>query len=294
MMLNIFSEQYLSDAKDSELVASAQQGDRSAMEELIARHQAWIYNIAWRMVGSPHEAEDVTQEILIKMMTKLSTFQGKSGFRTWLYRIAANHVITMKKRQREYIFSSFERHDEARMALDGDVPDPRSVPVDVNLLIKETKTGCMTGMLLCLDRTQRLVFTLGGVLGVDSVLGAEIMEISPADFRQQLSRARRQLSNYMNEKCGLMNRENPCTCARKTKALIEGGYIDPHKLEFQKHYVEKVRSLVAVHTDRIDDVLDLRAQDLFQEHPFLEPPDYVRIIEELLHREEFQRLLNFQ
>lgn len=294
MMLNIFSEHYLSDAEDSELVASAQRGDRSAMEELIVRHQAWLYNIAWRMVGSPHDAEDVTQEILIKMMTKLSTFQGKSGFRTWLYRIAANHVINMKRRRTEYFFSSFERHDEVRKALDGDIPDPQSVPVDLNVLIEETKTGCMSGMLLCLDRTQRLVFTLGSVLGVDSELGAEIMEISPTNFRQQLSRARKQLSNYMNEKCGLMNKENSCTCARKTKALIEAGYIDPQNLQFHKHHVEKVRTLVAAYADQIDDALDQRAQDLFREHPFLEPRDHVRVVEELLQREEVRRLLNFK
>ena len=294
MMINIFSEQYLSDAEDSELVASAQRGDRSAMEELVVRHQAWIYNIALRMVFDPSDAQDVTQEILIKMITKLSTFQGKSGFRTWLYRIVANHVINMKRRRTEYFFTSFERHDEVRKALDGDIPDPQSVPIDVNLLIEETKTGCMSGMLLCLDRTQRLVFTLGGVLGADSELGAEIMEISPANFRQQLSRARKQLSNYMNDKCGLMNKENPCTCARKTRALIEAGYIDPQNLQFHKHHVEKVRTLVAAHVERIEDALDLRAQDLFRDHPFLEPPDYVRIIEELLQGEEFRRMLNFK
>ena len=97
----------------------------------------------------------------------------------------------------------------------------------------------MSGMLLCLDRTQRLVFTLGSVLGVDSELGGEIMEISPANFRQQLSRARKQLSNYMNEKCGLMNKDNPCSCARKTKALMKAGYIDPLNLQFYKRQVEK-------------------------------------------------------
>ncbi len=293
-MRNIFHAEGTEDGEDKDLVAAAQRGDRAALEALVKKHQAWIYNIAWRMVGSPHDAEDVTQEILIKMMTKLSTFQGKSGFRTWLYRIAANHVINMKRRRTEYFFTSFERHNEVRKALDGDIPDPQSVPIDVNLLIEETKIGCMSGMLLCLDRTQRLVFTLGGVLGVDSVLGAEIMETSPANFRQQLSRARKQLSNYMNEKCGLMNKENPCTCARKTRALIEAGYIDPQNLQFHKHLVEKVRILVAAHAERIEDILDLRAQDLFQDHPFLEPPDYVRLVEELLHSKEFQRLLNFE
>jgi len=291
-MLNVFNEKQFPEAGDSELIASAQQGDRAALEELIQRHQAWIYNIAVRMTGNPHDAEDVMQEILIKMMTRLSTFQGKSGFRTWLYRIVANHVINMKQRRMEQVFSSFERHDEVRKALDGDLPDPHNVPVDVSLVVEETKTGCMSGMLLCLDRTQRLVFTLG-VLGVDSELGAEIMEISPTNFRQQLSRARKQLSNYMNDKCGLMNKENPCACARKTRALIEAGHIDPLNLQFHKHHVEKVKALVAAHADRIGDALELRAQELFRDHPFFKSPDYVRGIEELLKRDEVQRMLNF-
>ena len=60
MMVSIFREEYLSDTKDQELVESAQQGDREALEELILRHQAWVYNIALRMVGHPPDAQDVT------------------------------------------------------------------------------------------------------------------------------------------------------------------------------------------------------------------------------------------
>lgn len=292
-MINIFSEHSLSDAKDSELVASAQQGDRAALEDLVTRHQGWVYNIALRMVGYPPDAEDVTQEILIKMMTKLSTFQGRSSFRTWLYRIVANHVINMRKRGMERIFSSFGRHDAIRSnAPDMDLPDRQSVPVDVNLLIEETKMRCMMGMLLCLDRTQRLVFTLGAILGASSAVGAEILEISPENFRQKLSRARKQLSNYMNEKCGLMKEENPCRCARKTRALIEAGYVDPHHLQFHKSHVEQVKTIVATHAHRVDDALDLRAQNLFQEHPMLESPDHVQFIGDLLQREEFQEILS--
>jgi hypothetical protein len=73
------------------------------------------------------------------------------------------------------------------------------------------------------------------------------------------------------------------------------GYFKPHyDLQFNKRHMEKIRTLVAANADRINDALDLRAQDLFREHPFLVSPDYVRIIEKLLHREEFQHLLNFQ
>jgi hypothetical protein len=177
--------------------------------------------------------------------------------------------------------------------MDMDLPDPQSVPVDVNLLIEETKMGCMMGMLLCLDRTQRLVFTLGAILGASSAVGAGILEISPENFRQKLSRARKQLSNYMNEKCGLMNPENPCRCARKTRAAIEAGYVDPHHLRFHTKYVHRVKTVVSERAHMVDEALGVQVQNLFREHPFQESPDYVQFLEELLHREEFQYMLNF-
>jgi RNA polymerase sigma factor (sigma-70 family) len=279
---------------DDEVVAVAQQGSRAALEELIARHQRWIFNIALRMVGSVDDAEDVTQEILIKMITKLSTFQGKSSFRAWLYRITANHVINMRKRPREFIFSSFEHHSRLlAQAPDLDLPDTGSVPVDTHLLVEETKVNCMMGMLLCLNRTQRLIFVLGGILGISSDAGAEILEISPANFRQKLFRARKQLSNFMNEKCGLMHTGNPCSCARKTRAAIKAGYIDPNRLQFYHAHVQRVRAVVAEHAGKIDDVLELRSQALFQEHPFLESPDYVKMVGKMLDRGDFRAFLSF-
>src|SRR5512136_2138906 len=123
-MMNIFEEQDETQPNDMELVVLAQHGQREALETLLQRHQDWIYNIALRMVGSPQDAEDVTQEILIKLLTKLSTFQGKSSFRTWLYRIVANHAINMKKQPREYFFASFQHHANVRdLTPDQDLPD---------------------------------------------------------------------------------------------------------------------------------------------------------------------------
>src|ERR1700756_2174455 len=83
--------------EDQDLVLRARSGDRNALEDLVRRHQAWIYNIAIRMLYHPQDAEDATQEILIKVMTRLSSFEGRSSFRTWLYRIVFNHVLNMKR-----------------------------------------------------------------------------------------------------------------------------------------------------------------------------------------------------
>lgn len=98
------------DADDQDLVRHAQQGSREALELLIGRHQAWIYNIVLRMVYNPYDAEDATQEILIKLLTTLSAFEGRSRFRTWLYRIVVNHVLNMTRTRSEAWDWTFEKY----------------------------------------------------------------------------------------------------------------------------------------------------------------------------------------
>jgi hypothetical protein len=85
------------DRDDQALVVRIRSGNREGLEELVQRHQPRIYNIAVRMLYHPQDAQDATQEILIKMLTRLSSFEGRSRFRTWLYRIAVNHVLNMKR-----------------------------------------------------------------------------------------------------------------------------------------------------------------------------------------------------
>jgi len=108
----------------------------------------------------------------------------------------------------------------------------RRVRVNVRLLIEEAKISCTSRMLLCLDRGQRLVYILGEILDVGDAVGAKLLEISADNFRQRLSRARRELHSFMNDKCGLVNPANPCRCAKKTRGFMQAGYVDPAKLLF--------------------------------------------------------------
>ncbi len=111
-MQNPFVEA-IDESTDSELIEHALQGSHEALEKLILRHQAWIYNIAVRMVFHTQDAEEVTQEVLVKAITRLSSFKGESQFRTWLYRITANHVLNMKRRRGESEAQTFSRFAEA-------------------------------------------------------------------------------------------------------------------------------------------------------------------------------------
>src|SRR5450432_100593 len=146
-MFNPFAEVAEDDATDSVLVEQVIGGDRAALEKLILRHQAWVYNIAVRMVFRPQDAEDVTQEVLVKVITKLSTFKGESQFRTWLFRIAVNHVLNMKRRSAESKVTTFADYGAAiERTPDLDLPDRTSVPVDLPVLVEEAKNGCTMGM----------------------------------------------------------------------------------------------------------------------------------------------------
>ena len=229
-------------------------GNRAALEKLVLRHQAWIYNIAVRMVFHPQDAEEVTQEVLIKVITKLSTFKGESKFRTWLYRIAANHVLNMKRRSAETKATTFADYGAAIDSTpDLDLPDPKSVPVALPILVEEAKNSCTMGMLLCLDRKQRLIFTLGAILGVSDAVGGEVLEMTADNFRQCLARARRDLHSFMNNQCGLVNKSNPCRCPKKTRGFIEDGHVDPHHLLFVPEHVERVRDVAGETVREIDD-----------------------------------------
>jgi len=292
-MFNPFAEVADGDTPDVNLVEQAKNGDRAALEKLVLRHQAWIYNIAVRMVFQPQDAEEVTQEVLIKVITKLGTFKGDSTFRTWLYRIAANHVLNMKRRNAETRVTTFAGYGAAiDRTPDLDLPDRKSLPVELPILVEEAKNGCTMGMLLCLDRKQRLIFTLGEVLGATDAIGGEVLEMTAENFRQCLARARRDLHNFMNNQCGLVNTHNPCRCPKKTRGFIDEGHVDPHHLLFVPEHVERIRDVAGETVREIDDIVERQHAAIYRDHPFLQSSDQIRWLRRMLQRDDVREALD--
>jgi RNA polymerase sigma factor (sigma-70 family) len=277
---------------DGILVRRASGGDGDALEQLVQRHQAWVYNVTLRMVAHPHDAEDATQEIFIKALTRLVSFEGRSSFRTWLYRIAVNHVLNMRRGRLEPEALTFSCYAHGLdNTPDQDLPDQSSVPVDVRLLVEEARISCTSGMLLCLDRGQRLVYILGEILDVGDAVGAELLEITAENFRQRLSRARRDLHSFMNDKCGLVNSANPCRCAKKTRGFMKAGYIDATSLLFACARITQVRDVVPA-TARAVATLDEQCARIYREHPFYEPPEIAQALRRLIDSSEFRRAVD--
>ncbi|UTW62433.1 RNA polymerase sigma factor [bacterium SCSIO 12741] len=282
------------EASDLQLRSDALNGNTKALDQLIRNHYAFIYNVALKMVLDPNDAEDVTQEIVIKIITHLGKFQGRSSFRTWLYRIVVNHILTLKKMHCEYIVQDFDQYArELNQMPDHDFPFQDSETPESQQILEEIKLSCTAGMLMCLDREQRLVYTLGGIFEVDHNLGAEILDITPANFRQKLSRARKQLHSFMHNQCSLVNPSNPCKCAKKTKAFIDSGVVDPNHLVYRSHFTRRIEQILEKDHHKMEKELDTMTQSLYQNAPYQESEAFKKKLLDLIDSKRFQDTLDF-
>lgn len=273
------------DTLDEALLAGARDGSRDALEQLLVRHQPWVFNIARRMLYQRADAEDATQDIFVRVLKGLPAFRGESAFRTWLYRIAINHLLNVKK-ERWHSADAICSFDVAagglRQTPDLDLPDPRTIPVPVEILVEEVAITCSLGTLLCLDGRQRLAFILGELFGVSDQVGAELLEVTPVNFRQILSRARRDLYEYLRGNCSLVNPEAACKCARKTSAFVKGGFVDPQKLTFTAGHRRKVREVADGRVHELIEAYTKVGTDVYRGHPFYEPSEQAARLREVL------------
>jgi RNA polymerase sigma factor (sigma-70 family) len=234
------------------------------------------------MLYHPQDAEDATQEILVKVLTRLSSFEGRSSFRTWLYRVAFNHLLNVKRGREELKITTFSAYGDALdNTPDLELPDPKGASPDTNLLVTEAMLACTSGMLLCLDRQQRLTYILGTIFGVSDAVGADLLEITAENFRQRLTRARRDLRNFMSDKCGLINKSNPCRCAKKTRGFIQEGHVDPDNLLFARDRMSEVREAAPKVFETIK-TLDDKCAEIYRRHPFYNPSDLRQVLRQLI------------
>lgn len=275
--------------EDLQLIDLIKKGNRNALEKLIQRHYPYIYNLALKFFNNVQDAEDAAQEVTIKLITKIDSYNSqKSKLRTWLYRIVFNHFLNAKKSGPEKVvvngFTTFFNIIEN--IPDGELTDYEELKKEE--LFEETKVACMSGMLMCLNREQRLTYIIGDLFNIDHNLASDIFNITPVNFRKRLSRARKDLYKWMTNKCGLVNKDNPCRCPKKTKGFIEAGFVNADTLKWNTNFKTRIHEISENQVDNMLNESDMIYHKLFREHPFKETQDRSKVIlNEILNNKKF-------
>ncbi len=210
----------------AEILESATRGELEALDNLLSTVQPGIYNLAARMLGNREDAAEATQEILLKIVTHLSSFRGESAFSTWAWRVARNHLLTASTRSLESPEVSLEAMAE-RLQAGLDFADLLMQKQNVSapltpqdkLEARQVALACTQNMLMTLSREQRLVYILDTVFDLSSKEAAEIVGITPEAYRQRLSRARTMLNSFTDKTCGIGNTKAACQCEQQLPAM---------------------------------------------------------------------------
>ncbi len=203
------------------LAERAVEGDQGALGELIAQIRGDVQRLASRMLGHPLDAEDASQEILLKVATHLSSFRGESALRTWVWRVACNHLLATRRSraERASLFSVLlgQSHDDGSSI----TPQPTLAP-DQALALDRVRT-CTARGLFSLDRDHRIALLLAEIFELSSEEGAEVLEIKPAAFRKRLSRAKERLRIFLGAHCAVVGGARPCRgCVRREREGSDG------------------------------------------------------------------------
>ncbi len=239
----------MSDPLTLEAIAQrAVEGESDALDALVRALQNDIYSLAIRMLWNREDAEDATQEILVRVITRLSQFDGRSQLKTWVYRVAVNYLLDVKKSAVERMhlrFAAFADDLADGLSTEGPADGERSV------LTEEVRIGCTLAMLQCLDRPHRLAYTLGEIFECSAPEAAQIMDVTPVVFRKRLQRARQAIARFTRAYCGLVTDAAACQCNRRVPVAMKHGRARAEALDFAVHATSFVEARAFVR--RVDE-----------------------------------------
>ena len=169
-------------------------------------------------------------------------------------------------------------------------PVPGDRPPTDEHLVKLALSGKRSALETLLRRHQPRLY--GIACEVSDTLGAEVLELSPENFRQRLSRARRQLLEFARGHCGLVDATNPCRCARKTRAFIRDGIVDPNRLIFAQRHVERARRAATHGQASLERTVADAGLALWRALDPAEPPDLAARLRSALLGDAFRSALH--
>jgi len=174
---------------DETLAQQAARGDREAATEIIKRIERPVFSLCLNLVG-PHEARDLAQDALVRVLTKLDSFSGRSKFRTWVYRVTTNECLShLRRRSRSPVQYGLETDPRPQIG----EPNPDSgIQMDESL-------SRVRGALMNLPDDQRAILVLRDVRGLEYEQLSEVLEIPIGTVRSRLFRARKALVKLLEQ-----------------------------------------------------------------------------------------------
>lgn len=243
------------------LIDQATKGNKEALETVILSIRDLVFNLSLRMLGTFPDAEDASQDILLKIMTHLSSFKGESSFTTWVFRIATNHLINYKKHMFAHFPLSFEYYgDDIEKADISSIPD-LTQSVEQAILAEELKMSCTNVLLQCLDAESRCIFVLGTMFKVDSRIAGDILDITPEAYRQRLSRVRHKVADFLSDYCGEYG-NGKCHCRDRLNYAIQSHRLNPSSLDYTEASAIPVEQMMQF-KDAMEEIDDMSAQFSF-------------------------------
>lgn len=176
---------------EERLIAAARQGDPEAYGSLVRRYQERLHHVLYRFLQDADDAADVVQEAFLSAFLALGDFKGGARFYTWLYRIAMNHAIDLRRRQ------SAARRNSARQVELGSPADPAVGPD--RLAMQRDTAVALHRALGRLSQEHRLVLVLKDIEGMSYEEMAEVLEIPIGTVRSRLHRARLELREVLEQ-----------------------------------------------------------------------------------------------
>ena len=187
---------------ESQLISKAKAGGRSALSELVSNYSERIYNLALRMLRNKEDAEDILQETFLTVIEKLNTFDGRSVFFTWIYRIATNASL-MKLRKKKLVYTEYPDNPDFENSTKNTAFVDWSQDPLLNVQNKEVKK-ILDDAINELADIYRMVFILRDIEHLSIKETSKILEISEENVKIRLRRARlflrEKLSNYFSER----------------------------------------------------------------------------------------------
>ena len=177
---------------DAQIIQRVRAGETSAFGLLVSRYQDRLYNTLYHVVGSAEDARDLVQDAFVQSLVKLDTFRGTSAYYTWLYRIAFNLAMSLKRRERPTESIEYVQQQTGREPIDED--DRPEEP-----LMRAERVEIVRTALAALGEEHRCILVLREIDGCCYETIAEVLDLPVGTVRSRLHRARTQLREGLKE-----------------------------------------------------------------------------------------------